>query len=182
MRLGPSTTALPAQAVPLPSRTAHRAPQRATPATLSLGPGRAVPAPSPTRLCATATRAMHPAPLPTALRALPAHRPSRMARHARQPATPATPYRDKGRAAPAPSPTPLCAMAMIALPPSTIQTKTATTVFSTASMRALSAAQLGHACARDAKRDTVEQVVKLQAHVAPRRTRARMEAMVLSTA
>ena len=55
-------------------------------------------------------------------------------------------------------------------------------VFSTALTMAPSAAQLGHACARDAKLDTVEQVVKLQAHVAPRRTRARMEATAPFTA
>ena len=81
------------------------------------------------------------------------------------------------------SPTPLCAMATIALPPSTIQTKRRW-------RRCFLLHQWGH-CQRHnwvmlvlgmQRWDTVEQVAKLQAHVAPRRTRARMEATVLSTA
>ena len=113
----PSPTAPLDRAAPRSLRTDLPARQPATPGTPYRDKGRAAPATSATPPCATPTRAMHPAPSPTALRALPAPRSLRTDLPARQPATPGTPYRDKGRAAPAPSTTPPCATPTIALPP-----------------------------------------------------------------
>ena len=61
--------------------------------------------------------ATRPTPSPTAPLDRAAPRSLRTDLPARQPATPGTPYRDKGRAAPATSATPPCATPTIALPP-----------------------------------------------------------------